>query len=282
MDLLNIHVLVQEFYALEAIMAMLSENQSNHLEPMRHSHSRWHSDFHDFRDEYIRRFASAIFDYTVLTVAGELRHCRRHASHYIEGYYTGAQGRNDVYKGCFEYNAHDILMAGTRLFDTDKVKWHSAFGGDKWKQIAKAGLMKGKLNDCIFIDHCVDLSHNNSIYFDKGADIFFLQSISAYQSFLDLKRSCAPQTLTQAKQGHRFNRLLWRANNLNIIEERPMDTSASYTQDEAESRLLDYRPVQWGDKRLDFSEGNIKVQEDFLMDTKRRVRSKDREYAKCA
>ncbi len=73
MKLLNIYCLVQEFYAIEAISALLSSNHDSNLEPMRHSHSRWYCDFCDFRDTYILKFASAIYDYTILVVAAELR-----------------------------------------------------------------------------------------------------------------------------------------------------------------------------------------------------------------
>lgn len=79
MKLLNIYCLVQEFYAIEAISALLSSNQGSHLETMRHSHSQWFREFCDFRDTYILKFASAIYDYTILVVAAELRHCRSQA-----------------------------------------------------------------------------------------------------------------------------------------------------------------------------------------------------------
>lgn len=278
MDLLNIYLCVQEFYAIEAISAMLSLKGSN-FEPMRHSHSRWHRDFSDFRNEYINKFASAIYDYTVSVVAAELRHCNQKASHYLKDYYASWQDRDDVYDECSVYNTNDILMAGIRMFDTKLVNWRGGYGGDKWKQIAKAGLMKGKVSDCVFIDHCVDLSHNSSIYFDKRADIFILVGRDEYQSFLDLKRCCEPQVLITTKQGYQFNRLLWRANNLNIIKEQPTVSSFSDARDEAEILLFDYHPVVWGGKRLDYSESNI-VTRSNLDNRMRRIY--DREYERCA
>ena len=101
MDLLNIYLLVQEFYAIEAIAAMVSVNQGSNFEPMRHSHSRWYRDFHDFRDEYIIRFASAIYDYTVSVVAAELRHCKGQASQYI---------RITIHRGCQEMRYIRIVL----------------------------------------------------------------------------------------------------------------------------------------------------------------------------
>jgi len=277
---LSIYVLVQEFYALEAISAMLFVNNHNNFEPMKHSHSRWYRDFNTFRDEYIRRFANAIFDYTVLVVAGELRHCTSKASHYIYGYYNGECERNDVYNDCKGYNPRDVLAAGIRMFDTAFVEWGRAFGGDKWYQIAKAGLLKDKVSDCIFVDHCVDLSHNNSVYFDKSAGIFYLDSRSHYKNFLDFKRSCEPQTLIQERQGYQFSSLLKRAFTLNIIEEQTIDIQIFPTQTETETRLLAYQPIAWGDKRLPLNESNIMVQPNFSH-TSNRCKH-DREYARCA
>lgn len=279
MDLMNIQLLVQEFYAIEAITAMLSLKY-NSFEPMRHSHSRWYRDFSDFRDEYTIKFASAIYDYTVSVVSAELRHCRDKASKYIKEYYNSwDQSREEVYDVSPVYMASDILLAGIRMFDTKLVEWRRGFGGDKWKQIAKAGLIKGTVSDCVFIDHCVDLSHNSSIYFDKSAGIFLMQDKEQYQSFLNLKCSCEPQTLINEKRSYKFNKLLWRAKNLNIIEGQQLDGFFSDVYDEAESLLFGYQPVKWGDKRLDYSEGNTVTRTN--LDCRMR-RVYDREYDQAA
>ena len=135
-------------------------------------------------------------------------------------------------------------------------------------QIAKAGLMKNKVIDCVFIDHCVDLSHNNSVYFDKRANIFLLTSPRQYQSFLDLKRSCEPQALLTQKQGFRFNQLMRRANNLHILDIQTCeDSPLGFEQDlrdETESILLEYRPVDWGSKPVDYSMENVKAIQHFV------------------
>lgn len=288
MELLNIHYLVQEFYAIEAITAMLAVKRNNRFEPMRHSHSRWYRDFTDFRNEYIKQFASVIYDYTAMVVAAELRHCRDKASYFINGYYGSDMSRDSVYHGCTEYNAHDILQAGIRMFDTKLVEWDRGYGGDKWYQIAKAGLMKGKVSDCVFIDHCVDLSHNNSVYFDKGAGIFYLECRGWYQTLLNLKFSCKPQVLLHEKLGYAFRRLLWRANNLSVIrkkaaricanKKKSVKISVLALRDESENLLFRYQPVKWGDKRLDCSESNIIIQLDFH----RKAESRREEYLRSA
>lgn len=264
MHLLSIDELVHEFYALEAIAAMLSSGQYNNFEPMRHSHSKWYQDFHEFRDGYINKFASIIFDYTALVVAAELRHCKDKAERYIKDYYTSAdKSRQSVYFECNIYKARDILMAGRKLFDNEINEWKNGYGGYKWKKIAEAGLMKDMASDCMFIDHCVDLSHNNSIYFDKGAGIFHMQNIAEYQKFLDKKRYCDPQELISMKQGRKFDSLLARANNLNIIEVRGSDENIAALQDDTESRLFEYKPIHWGTKRLDCSDNGLDYSDSY-------------------
>lgn len=283
MSLLDIGLLVQEFYAIEAVYAMIFATQYSHLEPMRHSHYRWYQDFIGFRNEFITKFAAAIYDYTVLVVAAELRHCSAKASHCISGYYHSSLFRDVVYRDCTVYKAGDILAAGIKMFDTLQVQWERSYGGEKWKQIAKAGLMKEKVSDCVFIDHCVDLSHNNSVYFDKNAGIFFLSSKSDYESFLNMKRSCDPQALIEEGKGYLFNRLIWRAGNLNILEARNMGGLFSSDYDDTESLLFRYHPVQWGSKRLDCSEQNLVEQDDFCAEMNREKEYKERrEYKQCA
>lgn len=280
---MNIGLLVQEFYSIEAISGMITGTQYSHFEPMRHSHCRWYQDFSGFRNEFIAKFASAIYDYTVLAVAAELRHCNQKASHYINGYYSSSLFRDQVYRDCTVYNAHDILTMGIKMFDTQRVGWTRGFGGEKWKEISKAGLVKGKVNDCVFIDHCVDLSHNSSVYFDKSAGIFSLSNIDHYKSFLDMKRVCKPRVLIRKKKGYVFNRLLWRAKNLSIIQGENRHRLFSSVYDETESSLLCYRPIQWGDQRLDCSAHNILYRDSICSDTRdERDGEYRREYEQCA
>ena len=259
MSSLDIHFLAQNFYALEAISALLLAECGNNFAPMRHSHDKWYQDFNDFRNEYISRFSSALFDYTALVVAGELRHGWDKASHHIRGYCSCGISRDDVYHNAKMYNPQDILLAGIRMFDPCKVGWRALYGGIKWYQIAKAGLMKNKVDDCVFIDHCVDLSHNNSIYFDKGAGIFYLRHKLEYKDFLDFKHVCAPWEFLTRKHVFPFNRLLLRANNLNILDVKVKE-NLGYPQeflDEMELQLFGYQPIHWGNKRLNYAESNI-------------------------
>jgi len=284
MGLLDISLLVKEFYAIEAVTAMLTGAGYGDFQLMRHSHNRWYQDFTDFRNEYISKFASAIYDYTALVVAAELRHAMRNASHYIANYYTNSLHRDEVYRDCTTYTPEGILKSGFRIFDPEQVKWSESYGGEKWWNIAKAGLMKGRVSDCIFIDHCVDLSHNNSVYFDKSAGIFYLSEKEKYSDFLDWKRICDPRDLLQEQRGAILNRLIWRADNLNIIRDCYVDNLFFTESDKAEKLLLDYRPVQWGNKHLECSENSILQSDEFYREEKDEREEYERQcrYAKCA
>lgn len=280
---MRIDLLVQEFYALEAVSAMVAGTEYGDFQPMQHSHRRWYEDFSRFRDRYISKFASAIYDYTVLVTAAELRHMKRKASHYIKGYYDGPLERNEVYQDCVAYRADDILHAGYRMFDPQKVKWEEDFGGEKWWYITKAGLMKGKFDNCTWIDHCVDLSHNGNIYFDKGAGIFALQSREQYKEFLDLKRDCEPKKLLERKFGYHFARLLWRASNLQILTGLEIGGLLSPLEGASEQQLLCYSPIQWGKKHLNYSDRNILANKDFYGRERERVREdEDERYEELA
>ena len=253
---------VEEFYALEAVLAQVYCERK--LEPFRHSHARWERDFSSFREQYNSRLATAIYDYTAVTVAGEMRHGYVRASKYILGYFDDETSRTSVYRECIKYTPDSLLSAGSRLFG-EIIEWHRSYGGPKWEVIARAGLRKASLPDSVFIDHCVDLSHNGSVYFDKGADIFFINGFDTYKKYLDFKRQCEPRQLMEYVLGSRFNRLILRAITLGIID-IPIPQKAdsencglplfwrhnNSTVNETESNILNYQSPQWGHTPLPF------------------------------
>ena len=101
---LDVYLLAWEFYTLEAISVMLGRSEYGDFQPMRHSHSRWYQDFQEFRNRYVSQFALAIYDYTVLAVAAEMRHAKTHASHSMRDYFRGVYGRDAIYRDCTIYN----------------------------------------------------------------------------------------------------------------------------------------------------------------------------------
>ena len=270
---MDIEVLVREFYALEAISAMLSLDGLSNIKPMKHSHAKFLEDFHAFRDKYISQFAAAIFDYTVLVVAAELRHCKGRSDRYLIDYYTAYNSnRNEVFSACTIYNPYDILNAGKELF-SDRSQWARSYGGAKWCQITEAGLRRKKLHDCVFIDHCVDLSHNCSVYFDKGAGIFCLDRKNTYVRFLDERYICTPEALLEKRLGREFNKLLKRLFTLQIIEPTTAAGGGVYLKayyDQVEESLFEYKPIEWGFKQLSYLDSNIGIGNYRVLDERRR------------
>ena len=237
---INILFAARDFYALEALSAILCDAKANAFDPARHSHVFWFDAFTEFRNAYAAKLATAIFDYTVSVAAGEMRHAKTEASRYIEDFpYTGGDGRFDVYVGLDAFEPYSVLAAASRVF-SDDIDWKCGFGGRKWKQIADAGLKRKTLSDVAFIDHCVDLSHNNSVYFDKGASIFELAYAEEYRNFLDLKRKAAPEELFYGI-GKPIASFVRRANVLGIVDVTYCERPGRNTD-----RVLCYIPIRWG------------------------------------
>lgn len=208
---LNLIQCFAAFYMLQSLEAEFN------IEPEHiYSHlvQRYLKDFADYKALFNKKFAGAIYDYTVTAVAGELRHFNTEArlySYRIDSRLVGIPAYNSevselrksklyqedfgnehtrtyIYKHII-YTPQSILDVASYCFDENIFRWHTNFGGNKWKAIAEAGkLYNGNLN--IFIDHTADLQHNGGTYFDKEETRIFL-SFSNYQisDLLDIKRS---------------------------------------------------------------------------------------------
>ena len=242
----DVFLAIKEFYAIEALTAVVQVE--NKLEPFRHSHVRWSEDFAAFKTLYYKKLAEIIYDYTVTVVAGEMRHGYSQASLYIWGYYDDDTKRASVYEECQLYTAKSILESGVKVFGSP-VKWKSGYGGEKWCAIAKAGLYKGVLPDALFVDHCVDLTHNGSIYFDKDTPLVIPlrgPELERYKLFLNFKRHCAPLELLKDSHGKEFDKLLFRAVVLGVVPLTRRDLALSTSIVQNEQVILAYTPITWG------------------------------------
>ena len=195
MDILSI---VKGFYIVESVKCLLADKDSDYT-PFRHSHEAWKERFDTYADSFNERLAHLLYDYTALVVAGEMRHCVDKASHTLTDRQWISTCTHTDRETCYEraplhWNAESILKSGVAAFGSD-VMWVSGYGGKKWCAIAEAGLMYKKVPDVIFIDHCVDLTHNGSIYFDKGAGLINLDYTQEYLDFLDFKYSAHPMSI---------------------------------------------------------------------------------------
>ena len=249
---------INEFYGLMSLDALVMNSKL--FEPYRHSHKRWLEDFIEYRNLYIDKLEQAIYDYTVLVVGGELRHADEYCSFSLEGF-PYAHRRSDAYELVKDFSPEFILAAGEEGFS--KYEWEAGYGGSLWADIARAGTLRNKLGKIGFIDHCVDLSHNNSIYFDKlDSGIFWLNSSSMYKSFLDQKRTEKPEVvLSCSYKSPTLYRLVQRGLTLGFLSDIYLEPFL-YTPESVQNSydlkvvintnkfILNYRPIEWGTKRL--------------------------------
>ena len=254
---------VLNFYLIENLKLVISRNPNFNI--WRPSHKKLWDDIENYKEMYDKHFARAIYDYIVMIVAAEMRH----ASEYCEMYFRNYQfkrneySRSDVYGEVdVVYQPQDILRAGVFLFSKD---WDSAYGGPKWGQIAKSGTYYGKMKDSIFIDHCVDLSHNNSTFFDKGAGIFTMRtSTNSYQCLLQYKYEISGERFFELYDNRIINpvirKFIERAYALGLTKFKLPEIEWSYVV-QKDYRLfrnvLDYQPIKWvGKEKFDYTLGD--------------------------
>lgn len=238
---------VAEFYALQTLELLAKADQ------FKRSHEKWLRDFHEYKRLFENKFANALFDYTALVVYGELRHSRRRCGLHHPNIPQGGP-RSGSYVEAEKYSPAFIAEAGLLLFY--EYEWETAYGGERWGAIAKALHRRvNKLNhfdnDVVFIDHCVDLSHNSSHYLDKPeSDIFYTSCKSAYTGILNNKAEADDPVwlLGYLTLSHRLHKLTIRGVNLGILPEDTPQEKASDSRDNHVERLLGYRSIEWGEK----------------------------------
>lgn len=246
--MIEVSFVVSEFYGISLVDALKA------VDPFLKSHEKWERDFRSYKEAYVKNLARAVFDYTVLACAGEARHARA-CTGYYNPYIPQGGGRGSAMEYAKRYEPYSVLRACYRLFN--ELDWGSNYGGEAWARIAHAGLQYGKWDDVTFIDHCVDLSHNSSPYFDKcQAGIFEMCSSSRYEELLDMKRSYAPEDLIyELFLSTKLQALIERACNLGILPEfmrafRERSKSTQADIDYCVKLVLEYSPVSWGEAIL--------------------------------
>lgn len=246
---------IMEFYAIESIDAMA------HTDYAKHSHTKWREEFDAFKKQYIEHFANAFFDYTVFVCLGEARHAYKRCDYYLDDFFE-EDDRDSVYN-CPHLEPFSALNVLFALFSKN---WECSYGGKAWADIANGGLKYHTYPDEVFLDHLVDLSHNNGTFYNKSNHIFSLKGTNGQiEFFLDLKRDCSPQIVygyCELSINYEIKKFFKRAINLGIITpfiddewedietQKAMEwplTSISQTNVE---NILSYIPVKWGSSQL--------------------------------
>lgn len=266
--LIDIEAMVRSFYGIQCLEIMSKEG----FIPFMPSHEKWEKDLSQYSRKLEKKLSNIIYDYIVKVVASELRHSRLKSEFYLSEFYGSIEApnfsREDVWDDCTKYNPSEIIKAGLFLFNEENNLWDDGYGGDAWYQIAKGGSFYHKIPDRVFIDHTVDLSHNNSIFFDKKAGIFSSLDTDRYCYFLNTKMIESPrvvlgEVIPMANQD--FLDLYLRGINLGILkEDLRLEDKAIFNRfrkapfirhlrEEKYDALFNYSPIKWGNKTLNLN-----------------------------
>ena len=132
------------------------------------------------RDTFAKELARAYFDYIAHICCGEMRHSKGCSFPNL----VGAVSRESIYERAPKYNPFEYLPRLEEVFRNGT--WSGGYGGKAWAGIAKAGMMYQQESDVVFVDHCVDLTHNNGTMLNKPLHIFLVEH-KVYRNMLDRK-----------------------------------------------------------------------------------------------
>lgn len=251
---------IREFYALEALSVMAKPI------PFNHGHDKWVKEFEEFKTKFDAQFAVMFYDYAVALCLGEARHAPKECNYEIR-YLTPALNERNSLWNCPHLEPTNALITCSKLFSYNK-DWCCAYGGYAWQAIADGALLYKKVPDSVFIDHMVDLSHNNGIFYNKRNRIFFLDSSNmAVLNFLEFKKNQPPFAVWDVCQDnctYEIKAFYKRALNLGIIS--PLTdkeniyllsecyggyySAVSEQKEETTDNIMNYIPVKWGTSRI--------------------------------
>ena len=210
---IDIITLFKGFYNLQMLEATATTDE------FLGSHIRWREDFNHFRLWFYKAFAQMIYDYSVLSCFGELRHTNSQCEETIATEYFWNNARNSrdsfVRNQNIPYSAKSIIHISDILFN--HYEWNSGYGGEAWGKIALAQNLYIKGQEAVYIDHCVDLAHNNGSYFDKGMIFYLNEDRGSLMNYLDFKYTAKPEELFMTCPIREIQELIIRANMLGII-----------------------------------------------------------------
>ena len=217
---------VMNFYTLSELQAVGRMLKAN--EPERERRQVELCEIEDFVNsvepvfkEVSEDLAGLYFDYLFAACVGEIgHHCRKSGCHM--GFGTGCRLRIDR-EGAIEhavrFDPETALMLMAVGFTSS---WFDSggFGGKSWGRIADAGLLyfNPSIPKDVFLDHVVDLTHNNGLFLGKTAK-WFRSEPALYLKLLDTKRCSSVLKLrTKLYVTAETRRLVAKAKRLKIIE----------------------------------------------------------------
>lgn len=148
-----------DFYFLEALR----------IQPVRFGNKpqeRLRRDVVNLHDQVSHDLARAFYDYLVITSTGEARHTRFKSSEGMVIREIDVREKVDAYRNALRFDPDQLLPYVHSVFS--KNRWPTGgFGGRAWAQVVEAARMYGNVPDIVFIDHVIDIEHNNGNVFNK-------------------------------------------------------------------------------------------------------------------
>ena len=173
------------FYLVEELLAKLASYERDHPAQVFRLADGELNSFEEqlitFRNAQAALLAKVYFDYIAYICPGEMRHSQGPRYPNLAKDFS----RESIYKQAVKYNPFEYLP---RLAETfERGEWGGGYGGKPWALIAKAGCMYKQESDIVFVDHCVDLTHNNGTMLNKPVGIFKV-NYKLYRNLLDRKQ----------------------------------------------------------------------------------------------
>lgn len=237
-----------DFYVLEAIKAGIAMNQTPEL-AFSHRVEKLVSDIAEYEERFIANIASRTFMYIWAAAVGEARHSRESLAetHYIEE--LRESDRANVFSNITNFPPTPGNVQA--ICDVFNQNWGGSYGGAAWLNIAKAAKMFFEVPASVFLDHVIDLQHNNGTVFSKD-EAQYLQFKLKYDPgsqyfnrFLDYKFKH-----DILKQNPGWNMLVTRKTFEFVTRFCNIFGREAPKHIEPRLRHLDKYEVQWGETKL--------------------------------
>jgi hypothetical protein len=238
-----------DFYFLQALRVSISQEISKHP-ALQFSHTvvKLQEDLNEYYNDIVPNMALRVFTYLFAACLGEARHARSNSAdrRFVREILTAH--RSTIFQSIsdFEPSRQNIQA----LVDVFSQNWCSGFGGEAWKSIAKALHEYYTLPPATWLDHVVDLEHNNGTAFSKtdacDTILFDTRYPFRFNNFLDYKFRY--NIIEQSDGSHAYH-LTRPAYKLIQRYAKIFHKSMPWWIEAGLQRLTEY-DVQWGQKTI--------------------------------
>lgn len=154
--------LLLDFYLLEAMLSYPPRFGKRPQEAL-------HRKIKEARDDLADKMGRAFYEYLYLASFAEARHIDKLSSHDHAWYFEEMPQGGSRSAGTHEALNFDPKKCLPRMSDLfHNNPWGSGYGNESWGKICDAAYLYHKLPANVFVDHVIDLKHNNGLAFSKA------------------------------------------------------------------------------------------------------------------